>query len=198
MFYRKPLYYSLNSLEPFIDERTMNEHYNVHYKKYTENLNSELVFSDGSIATIKNILKDYKNYSIKIRNNGGGYYNHFLYFENLSPYQNNYELYANQSLKDLININFGSFENFKENFIKIGSEVFGSGWVWLIKSNDNGKLYIVSTANQDNPIMFYNCKVLLGMDVWEHAYYLKHLADRKSYMDDFFKVIDWKVVSERQ
>jgi Fe-Mn family superoxide dismutase len=198
MFYRKPLYYSLNSLEPFIDERTMNEHYNVHYKKYTENLNSELVFSDGSIATIKNILKDYKNYSIKIRNNGGGYYNHFLYFENLSPYQNNYELYANQSLKDSINTNFGSFENFKENFIKIGSEVFGSGWVWLIKSNDNGKLFIVSTENQDNPIMFYNCKVLLGMDVWEHAYYLKHLANRKSYMDDFFKVIDWKVVSERQ
>jgi Fe-Mn family superoxide dismutase len=170
----------------------------VHYKKYTENLNSELVFSDGSIATIKNILKDYKNYSIKIRNNGGGYYNHFLYFENLSPYQNNYELYANQSLKDSINTNFGSFENFKENFIKIGSEVFGSGWVWLIKSNDNGKLFIVSTENQDNPIMFYNCKVLLGMDVWEHAYYLKHLANRKSYMDDFFKVIDWKVVSERQ
>jgi Fe-Mn family superoxide dismutase len=198
MFYRKPLYYSLNSLEPFIDERTMNEHYNVHYKKYTDNLNSELVFSDGSIATIKNILKDYKNYSIKIRNNGGGYYNHFLYFENLSPYQNNYELYANQSLKNSINTTFGSFENFKENFIKVGSEVFGSGWVWLIKSNDNGKLYIVPSANQDNPIMLYNCKVLLGMDVWEHAYYLKHLADRKSYMDDFFKVIDWKVVSERQ
>jgi Fe-Mn family superoxide dismutase len=97
--------------------------------------------------------------------------------------------------KNLINYRFGSYENFKNNFIKAGLDVFGSGWVWLIYQN--GILNIATTKNQNNPIMNMDCEVLLGMDVWEHAYYLKHLADRKSYMEDFFRVIDWEVVSSR-
>lgn len=196
-FVRKPVLYSLDSLEPFIDTKTMNEHFNVHYKKYTDVLNEQLfeygIANDGSIESIKYILK-YTNIS-KIINNGGGYYNHLLYFENISPFENTYET-CSLDLKKLINYRFGSYENFKNNFIKAGLDVFGSGWVWLICQN--GILNIVTTVNQNNPIMNMDCQILLGMDVWEHAYYLKHLADRKSYMEDFFSVIDWEVVSARK
>jgi len=196
MFERQPILYSLDSLEPFIDTRTMNEHFNVHYKKYTDVFNQQLdkdgITTDGSIESAQRILK-YTN-NIKIINNGGGYYNHLLYFENISPFRNTYET-SSDDLKNLINYRFGSYENFKNNFIKAGLDVFGSGWVWLIYQN--GILNIATTKNQNNPIMNMDCEVLLGMDVWEHAYYLKHLADRKSYMEDFFRVIDWEVVSSR-
>jgi Fe-Mn family superoxide dismutase len=196
MFERQPILYTLDSLEPFIDARTMNEHFNVHYKKYTDVFNQQLdkdgITTDGSIESAKRILK-YTN-NIKIINNGGGYYNHLLYFENISPFRNTYET-SSDDLKNLINYRFGSYENFKNNFIKAGLDVFGSGWVWLIYQN--GILNIATTKNQNNPIMNMDCEVLLGMDVWEHAYYLKHLADRKSYMEDFFRVIDWEVVSSR-
>lgn len=197
MYFRRPLLYGLSSLMPYIDTETMNEHYNVHYKKYTDNLNDELEFitNDGSIASIVEILSDYKKYTLKLRQNGGGYYNHFLYFENLSPFYNNFYKDSSNKLKYSIVRDFGSYENFKEQFSKAGADVFGSGWVWLIEKN--GILSIVTTANQDNPIMAMSCNVLLGMDVWEHAYYLKHLADRKSYIEDFFKVINWTVVSNR-
>ena len=195
-YQRKFLSYTLDSLEPFIDTRTMNEHYNVHYKKYTDNLNTELlqygITSDGTIESIKYILK---NTDIrKIIDNGGGYYNHFLYFENISPYKNTFDK-ASIELKNIIYYSFGSYKNFKNEFTKAGLEVFGSGWAWLI--SENGYIYIVTTRNQNNPIMNKDCKILLGMDVWEHSYYLKHLADRKSYIEDFFAVIDWKIVSER-
>ena len=196
MFERKKILYPLNSLEPFIDTKTMNEHFNVHYKKYTDVFNQQLleygITSDGSIESAKQILK-YTDIQ-KIIDNGGGYYNHFLYFENISPFGNTYET-SSLDLKNLINYRFGSYENFKNNFIKAGLDVFGSGWVWLIYQNDI--LNIATTKNQNNPIMNMDCEVLLGMDVWEHAYYLKHLADRKSYMEDFFSVIDWEVVSAR-
>lgn len=196
-FERKNILYPLDSLEPFIDSKTMNEHFNVHYKKYTDVLNEQLIqygiVTDGSIADIKSILREFKGIT-KIRNNGGGYYNHFLYFENISPFRNNYDT-SSFNLKNLMINRFGFYENFKNQFTKIGLEVFGSGWVWLI--SQNGYLNIATTKNQDNPVMDMDCEVLLGMDVWEHAYYLKHMADRKSYIEDFFSVIDWKVVSKR-
>jgi Fe-Mn family superoxide dismutase len=115
-----------------------------------------------------------------------------LYFKNLSPYG---DFATSDYLKNAIESNFGSFQNFKSQFIQAGSSVFGSGWAWLILHEN--KLKIATTSNQDNPIMTLDCKILLGMDVWEHAYYLKHKANRKGYMDDFFSVINWKVVSER-
>lgn len=196
-FERKPISYYLDSLEPFIDSKTMNEHFNVHYQKYTDVFNQQLleygIINDGSIEDAKAIIREYNGIT-KIRNNGGGYYNHFLYFENISPFGNTYQT-SSFELKNLMRNRFGLFENFKNQFTKIGLEVFGSGWVWLI--SQNGVLNIATTKNQDNPIMEIDCDVLLGMDVWEHAYYLKHMADRKSYIEDFFNVIDWKVVSDR-
>jgi len=196
-FERKPISYPLDSLEPFIDYKTMNEHFNVHYKKYTDVFNQQLleygINNDGSIESVKSIIRDYRCVN-KIRNNGGGYYNHFLYFENISPFGNYFEK-SSYELKSLMTNRFGLYENFKNQFSKIGLEVFGSGWVWLI--SQNGFLNIATTKNQDNPVMDMDCQVLLGMDVWEHAYYLKHMADRKSYIEDFFSVIDWKVVSKR-
>jgi Fe-Mn family superoxide dismutase len=194
MFERVELSYGLSALEPFIDTRTMNEHYNVHYKKYTDNLNEAIAEENLEGQSIHYILLNYR-ISKKLRDNAGGFYNHFLYFQNISPYHRQYELYSSAELKALVSSRFRSYENFKERFKDVGLKVFGSGWVWLILKN--GVLEIVTTANQDNPLMTMDCEVLLGMDVWEHAYYLKHLADRKSYIDDFFEVIDWKIISER-
>lgn len=194
MFYRKPLYYGFNKLEPFIDTATMDEHYNKHYKKYEENLNQAIAENNIPEDDIEVVLRNYSNIT-KIRNNGGGFYNHLLYFDNISPYHNDYNQNASQELKMMINQTFGSYDAFKNQFIKAGSDLFGSGWVWLLYKD--GKLMIATTKNQDNPIMQDDYKILLGMDVWEHAYYLKHRSDRKGYMEDFFKTIDWDIVSQR-
>lgn len=199
MYVRKPLNYELFDLRPFIDSETMNEHYNVHYKKYTENMNQAIMDDniqvDGSIQSLVAQLPNYENYSAAFRNNAGGYINHMLYFDNISPYNNDYEAFASDELKEMIDAKFGGYENFKESFKKAGKDVFGSGWVWL--ASDGDRLMLLTTANQDNPLMAMNVKLLLGMDVWEHAYYLKHKADRASYIDDFLRVVDWQVVSNR-
>lgn len=194
MFYRNKLLYSFSSLEPFIDAPTMKEHYEVHFKKYTDNLNEAVEIENIKSESITDILKNYTKYSTKVRNNGGGYLNHILYFENISPVNIDYSQ-SSSDLQNLISRDFGSYDSFFTQFKKAGKEVFGSGWTWLIK--DKKGLSIATTKNQDNPIMSLDCNVLLGMDVWEHAYYLKHKADRSSYIDDFFRVINWKVVSER-
>ncbi len=194
MFHRKPLNYSFDALEPYIDERTMQEHYEVHYKKYQDTLNEAI--SENNIdpnLSIHQIIRTYPSIK-KIRNGGGGFYNHQLYFDNINPVQHE----RSQRLESMLEDNFGSYEGFVEQFKKAGAEVFGSGWVWLLYQED--RLKIATTANQDNPLMnaaFAYAKILLAMDVWEHAYYLKHLADRKSYIDDFFNVVCWRSVSER-
>lgn len=197
MYTREELSYSLTALEPFIDEKTMNEHFNVHYKKYMDNLNTELdkigLQNDGSISSLIDILRKYDQFDIKIRNNGGGFLNHHIYFKNIGPINRDYDAYASEELKNKINYKFKSFENFVNNFSNAGAELFGSGWVWLV--DDGYKLRLLTTANQDNPIMSIDCKILLGMDVWEHAYYLKHMADRKAYIKDFFQTINWESVS---
>ena len=201
MFVRNSLNYELFDLRPFIDSETMDEHFNVHYKKYTDNMNKAIIDDDiyinydNPMGSLISELKNINIYSPEFRNNAGGYINHMIYFENVSPYNNDYETYASEDLKRLIKINFGSYEKFETTFKNAGKKVFGSGWVWLL-SNGN-RLSIVTTANQDNPLMSINTNILLGMDVWEHAYYLKHKADRAAYLDDFFKVIDWSVVSSR-
>jgi Fe-Mn family superoxide dismutase len=197
MFLQRPLKYYSNSLVPYIDTETMIVHYDKHYKKYTDNLNAELDKLRESGQNIPNnivdILKNYSNITA-IRDNGGGYYNHLLYFDNISPFGNIFET-SSDELQSMIFDSFGSFDGFKDKFKKAGLSVFGSGWVWLILHN--GKLKIATTKNQDNPIMSLDCDVLLGMDVWEHAYYLKHKSDRAGYIEDFFDIIDWKVVSQR-
>lgn len=196
MYTREELDYSLTALEPFIDTKTMNEHYNVHYQKYTDNLNQELnklgIQNDGSIDSLVQILKKYDNYDVKIRNNGGGFLNHHIYFKNIGPVNRDFDVYASDVLKEKIYKKFNTYENFVNNFSNAGSDVFGSGWVWLV--DDGSKLRLLTTANQDNPLMSVDCNILLGMDVWEHAYYLKHMADRKSYIKDFFSTINWESI----
>ena len=200
LFRRKPLEYSFSDLEPIIDKETMMEHYNVHYKKYTDLLNE--CVSEESIPVqmgpnmegIKNILKNVGRYTDKLRNNAGGFYNHFLYFDQFSPSPNS----PSGPIKESILYSFVSLSNLKKEMIEAGLSQFGSGWVWLL-SDYSGNLYIKTTSNQDNPLMedSFNGKILLGIDVWEHSYYLKHKADRKSYLRDIFKAIDWNKVNER-
>jgi Fe-Mn family superoxide dismutase len=199
-FKRKPLTYSLGDLAPKIDKETMEEHYGVHYKKYTDNLNEAVseekieVQMGPEMEGIKTILKNIDKYSDKVRNNGGGFYNHFLYFQNMSPEKKTPKGNLAQAIKD----SFGGLSQLKKDLEEAGAGLFGSGWVWLI-SNKRGDLSIVTTPNQDNPIMkkSFTGEILMGMDVWEHAYYLKHKADRKEYIKDFLDVVDWDVVGER-
>ena len=198
-FDRPKLNYSLESIEPFIDKETMDEHYNVHFAGYTKKLNQAVqeenidVQMGPEMQGIKQILRNVRKYSDKVRNNGGGFYNHYIYFENLSPEKKRPSGRIKQSIID----NFGSFASFKKSFSEEGLGRFGSGWVWLVQNGN--RLDILTTPNQDNPLMdrSFRGEILLGMDVWEHAYYLKHKADRKSYIKDFFDAIDWDVVESR-
>ena len=190
-FKRPELKYKLNALNKYIDTKTMEEHYKVHFKKYTDNLNEAIKEEQIRVGSIPELLRLAVNYSPKLINNTGGYYNHVIYFEQFTP-----ETKApNGKLKELLD---REFSDFKEEFTQAGLDLFGSGWVWLV-SNGTDNLSIITTENQDNPYMASNFggPILLGMDVWEHAYYLKHQADRKSYIKDFFNVIDWDVVSNR-
>lgn len=190
-FKRPELNYKLNSLNKYIDTKTMEEHYNVHFKKYTDVMNECIKEERINVMEVEQVLRMVPNYSDKLRNNAGGYYNHVIYFEQLTPEKKS----PKGMLKDGLT---RDFTNFKEEFTQAGLDLFGSGWVWLV-SNGVGQLFIITTPNQDNPLMFsdFAGKILLGMDVWEHAYYLKHQADRKSYIKDFFNVIDWDVVESR-
>jgi superoxide dismutase, Fe-Mn family len=197
-FTRPRLNYSYSSLEPHIDADTMEEHYSVHYRNYTKNLNEaiqeeKISVGDGTIEEkIVEVLRG--KMSDKLRNNGGGFLNHLIYFASLSPDSKA----PSGEIKKAIDENFGSFSEFKKKFTETALSLFGSGWVWLIQQ-PNGKLEIITTPNQDNPFMKKGFKgnILLGLDVWEHAYYLKHKANRKSYIGDFLKVVDWEYVENR-
>lgn len=199
-FRRNPLTYALGDLAPSIDKETMEEHYGVHYKKYTDNLNDAVVEEKIDVQMgpdmqgIKTILRNIDKYSDKVRNNGGGFYNHYLYFQNMTPEKKSPKGELFQAIKK----SFGSLPQLKKQMEESGTGLFGSGWVWLV-TNKDGDLSLLTTPNQDNPIMKKSFKgeILLGMDVWEHAYYLKHKADRKTYIKDFLDVIDWDVVEDR-
>lgn len=199
-FKRKPLAYSLSSLAPIIDTETMKEHYGVHYKKYTDNLNDAVVEEKIDVQMgpdmqgIKTILKNIEKYSDKVRNNGGGFYNHYIYFQNMSPEKKSPKGKLSQAIKK----SFKGLPQLKKQIEESGTDLFGSGWVWLV-TNKEGDLSLLTTPNQDNPIMKKSFKdeILLGMDVWEHSYYLKHKADRKAYIKDFLDVVDWDVVEDR-
>ena len=187
--------YSYDNLEPHIDKETMEIHHTKHHQAYVNNLNAalekhpELLDKDLKeiIANIDDLPEDIKT---AVRNNGGGHLNHSLFWTTLSPNSNG----PVGELKDAIESTFGSFDKFKEELTKAASTRFGSGWGWLVL-NDKKELEIISTANQDNPLMF-NSTPLLGVDVWEHAYYLKYQNRRPEYLENWFKVINWEKVNE--
>jgi Fe-Mn family superoxide dismutase len=186
--------YSYDALEPHIDARTMEIHHTKHHQGYTDKLNKAIEGSELENKSIEEILKNVSNHSKGVRNNGGGYYNHNLYWEIMSPDGGGK---PSGKLADMINDAFGSFENFKQQFSDAAASQFGSGWAWLCV--ENGKLSVCSTPNQDNPLMDVtdcNGKPILGIDVWEHAYYLKYQNKRPDYIDAFFNVINWEKVEK--
>lgn len=191
MFNKIELKYDFKDLEPNIDEETMYTHYNKHYNAYTENLNNSLEhlpeFKDMDIISILKNIKEDNNYYMAIRNNGGGYLNHSMYFDMLTPKSTPLP----SKLEEKINEDFTNFDNFKSELISKGLSHFGSGWVWVILEND--KLKIITTNNQDNPYMFGQTPIM-GIDLWEHAYYLKYKNLRKDYLENIFNVIDWNIV----
>mgnify|MGYP006274666301 FL=1 len=186
--------YDFNALEPYIDAQTMEIHHDKHHGGYTKKLNAALEKEGVSDKSIEELLQNVSKYSVGVRNNGGGYYNHNLFWEIMSP---NGGGAPTGDIAQAINDTFGSFDAFKDEFATAAAGRFGSGWAWLVK--DNGKLKIGSTPNQDNPIMDiseFKGEPILGLDVWEHAYYLKYQNRRPEYIDAFFNVINWDKVNE--
>lgn len=201
MFEQVKLKYDFNALEPHIDTLTMETHYEKHHAAYTKNLNAALeklpALAGKSIEEILTNLNSIADTSLQtaVRNNGGGYYNHNLYFDILSPNEGNT---PQGGLAEAIEAGFGSFEELVNKLSSAAASVFGSGWAWLSKDRD-GKLLITTTPNQDNPLMTHGGQLtpILGIDVWEHAYYLKYKNVRADYINALFNVIDWENVSER-
>ena len=182
-------------LEPHIDARTMEIHYSKHHNGYTNNLNNALDNANISNQTIEEIITGLDMNNMAVRNNAGGYYNHCLFWEILNP---NDKQDLGGDLEAAINSSFDSFDNFKEQFSKAAATRFGSGWAWLCVKE--GRLEICSTANQDNPMMpSIGCggQPIMGIDVWEHAYYLNYQNRRADYISAFFDVVNWRVVAEK-
>ena len=185
--------YSYDALEPHIDARTMEIHYSKHHQGYTNKLNAAIEGSENESLTIIDVLSSLNMTNMALRNNAGGYYNHKLFWEVMNP---NSENVMSDRLKLAIDEAFGSFDNFKDNFSKTAATRFGSGWAWLCVKD--GKLELCSSANQDNPLMpSIGCGgiPILGLDVWEHAYYLNYQNRRPDYINAFFNVINWEKVA---
>ena len=189
------LNYAFDALEPNIDTKTMEIHYGKHHNGYTNNLNNIISGTDKEGKSIEDILNSLDLENKGLRNNGGGFYNHNLFWEIMGP---NGGGEPNGEISESINSNFGSFENFKDEFSKAAATRFGSGWAWLC-AHPGGKLEICSTANQDNPLMPNGCggNPILCLDVWEHAYYLNYQNRRPDYINAFFNVINWDEVNNR-
>ena len=188
--------YAFNGLEPHIDAMTMEIHHDKHHAGYTNNLNNAIKGTDLENASIETILGGISNQSAAVRNNGGGYFNHCMFWEVMSP--NGGEIPTGELAADM-DAKFGSFDAFKDEFSKAAATRFGSGWAWLIV-DEAGKLAVTSTANQDNPLMDVadvKGTPLLCVDVWEHAYYLKYQNRRPEYLTNFFNVVNWAEVSKR-
>lgn len=194
-FTQLPLKFPYNAFEPNIDALTMEIHYTKHHTAYIKNVNDAIAAENIAYATEKEFFNNASKLSAKARNNGGGAWNHNFFFETLKPGSS---AGPQGRLKAAIEKAFGSFDKFKEQFSAAAASRFGSGWAWLV--NDKGTLKISSTANQDNPL-FDNAEVkgvpLLGLDVWEHAYYLKYQNKRADYIASWWNVVDWDVVAGR-
>ena len=182
--------YDYSALEPFIDSETMNIHYNKHYLGYLKNVNDEIKKKNYRSIPIKKLIVTINDYSDNIRNNAGGYFNHSLFWKMLKPNKaNNINLPSGFS-KKIINRDFGNYNVFKKMIEEKAKKRFGSGWVWWIMM-PNGYTRIVETPYQDNPLMYFDCEILLGVDVWEHAYFIKYQADRVGYVNNIFNIINW-------
>ncbi len=187
--------YAYDALEPHIDARTMEIHYTKHHQAYINNLNAAIEGTDLANKSIEDILKNLDMENKAVRNNGGGHFNHTLFWEILAP---NAGGQPTGALADAINTAFGSFETFKDTFAKAAATQFGSGWAWLCVKE--GKLEVCATPNQDNPLMpGVSCQgtPILGLDVWEHAYYLHYQNRRPDYINAFFNVVNWNKVAEK-
>ncbi len=187
--------YAYDALEPHIDARTMEIHHGKHHAGYTNNLNAAIANTENDGKSIEDILRNLDMNNAAVRNNGGGFYNHSLFWSVMSP---NGGGLPTGELADAINEAFGDFDSFKSAFSKAAATRFGSGWAWLCSTN--GKLDVCSSANQDNPLMpSIGCGgvPILGIDVWEHAYYLNYQNRRPDYVNAFFDVINWDEVSLR-
>jgi Fe-Mn family superoxide dismutase len=188
--------YAYDALEPYIDARTMEIHHSKHHAAYTNNLNAAVLGTDMEGKTIENILINLDKTNAAVRNNGGGFYNHNLFWTIMTP---NGGGEPTGELAEAIERDFGSFAEFKAKFSKTGASQFGSGWAFLCVQK-GGKLDICGTPNQDNPLMpGVGCggTPILAMDVWEHAYYLHYQNRRPDYIEAFFNVINWSEVSRR-
>ena len=189
------LSYNFDALEPHFDSKTMQIHHGKHHAGYTNKLNSAIEGTDLKGKSIEEILKTLDMSNSAVRNNGGGYFNHCLFWEVIGP---NSGGKPEGALADVIDKSFGSFDEFKSKFSTAAATRFGSGWAWLCVDSEGG-LEICSTANQDNPLMPGECgkTPILGLDVWEHAYYLNYQNRRPDYIEAFFSVINWDAVSSK-
>lgn len=187
--------YAYDALEPHIDARTMEIHHSKHHQGYTTKLNDAIQGTDADGKSIEDILKNIDKYNTAIRNNGGGFYNHNLFWEVMSPDGGGE---PTGDIGERIKRDFGSYNEFKTQFSNAAATRFGSGWAWLCVHED-GKLEICSSPNQDNPLMpGVGCggRPILGLDVWEHAYYLNYQNRRPDYIEAFWNVINWNKVNE--
>ena len=189
------LNYGFDSLEPHIDAKTMQIHHGKHHAGYTSKLNAAVEGTDLEGKSIEDLLTNLDLANSAVRNNGGGYYNHCLFWEIMSPSGGGS---PSGSLLSAIEKAFGSFDDFKAEFSKAAATRFGSGWAWLCADSEGG-LEVCSTANQDNPLMPGECgkTPILGLDVWEHAYYLNYQNRRPDYIEAFFSVVNWDAVAAK-
>jgi Fe-Mn family superoxide dismutase len=187
--------FAFDALEPNIDAKTMEIHYTKHHKAYFTNFMAAIKDTPAAGMDLKDLFAGISKQSMAIRNNGGGYYNHMLFWENMSPVKTN----PSAKLEASIEKYFGSMDKFKEEFSTAAKKHFGSGWAWLVAGPD-GKLFVSDTLNQDNPLMDVAEKKgtpLLCLDVWEHAYYLHYQNRRAEYVDNFWNIVNWDTVNKR-
>jgi len=187
--------YAFNALEPSIDAKTMEIHYTKHHKAYYTNFMAAIKDSPAAQLDLKSLFAEISKYPPAVRNNGGGFYNHSLFWENMTASKTS----PSAALAAAIEKDFGSMDKFKEEFSNAAKKHFGSGWAWLVAGKD-GKLFVSDTLNQDNPLMDLAEKKgtpLLCIDVWEHAYYLNYQNRRPEYVDNFWKVVNWDTVNKR-
>lgn len=187
MYSLPELPYSYDALEPHIDKETMIEHHSKHQAKYVENLNKELADLPQMRKPLEEIFKDIQSYNTAVRNNAGGVWNHTFFWNLLSPNPTT----PTSELKMDILREWETMEDFQSEFKEVGLKRFGSGWVWLVYNEKVGGLEIISTPNQDNPLMMDGLLPIIGCDLWEHAYYLKHKSNRGNWIDTFFEILNW-------
>lgn len=187
--------YAYNALEPYIDAQTMELHYTKHHKAYYNNFLAAIKGTPAANMDLKELFANISKQSMAVRNNGGGYYNHTLFWENMTPAKTS----PSARLVAALVKDFGSVDNFKKEFSDTAKKHFGSGWAWLVAGND-GKLFVTDSLNQDNPLMDVSEKrgtPLLCLDVWEHAYYLHYQNRRPEYVDNFWNIVNWETVNKR-